>query len=220
MGKNGIHAKVSENGYLTYWTRGAAQNGNTLEEMVGHMLNLSSSDGAEIRQYSGIFATHSFLDVGLVGNINDGLGGFAEGLSYNGKNGIKLYVGTARPGIPVDLGFTKFYGNGKTYIQPAYMGKVGGVLGKASIAGTVIIGGINIYNGIQKDGGTFGLNATIATGGTIGGVAGAYGGAILGAAIGVWFGGVGAAPGALIGGIIGGVVGGITGTKAAEMIVN
>ncbi|WP_317043224.1 RHS repeat-associated core domain-containing protein [Chryseobacterium vrystaatense] len=48
--KEGIYASVSKNGYLTYWTRGAAQNGNTLEEMVGHMLNLSSSDGAEIRQ--------------------------------------------------------------------------------------------------------------------------------------------------------------------------
>ncbi|UKB85376.1 hypothetical protein LF887_07050 [Chryseobacterium sp. MEBOG06] len=174
--------------------------------------------------HSANFKTSSVFDLSLLGNLNDGVGGFGEGLSYNARNGARLYVGTARPGIPVDLGFTKFYGNGKTYIKPAYMGKVGSVLGKASIAGTVILGGINIYNGVQKDGGTFGHNATIATGGTIGGAAGAYGGAILGAeigaGIGVWFGGVGAAPGAFIGGLIGGVVGGIAGTKAGEIVVN
>lgn len=169
------------------------------------------------------FKTSSFFDLSLLGKINDGMGGLGEGLSYNGKNGVRLYVGTARPGNPVDLFFTKFYGNGKTYIKPAYMSKAGNVLGKASIAGTIILGGVNIYNGFEKDGGRFGHNATIATGGALGGAAGAYGGAILGAeigaGIGVWFGGVGAAPGALLGGIIGGVVGGIIGTNAGESIV-
>lgn len=166
---------------------------------------------------------NNFLDLGLIGNTNDGIGGFGEGLSYNAKTGSKLYIGTARPNSPINLGFTKFYGNGRTYINPVYMGKAGNILGKASIAGTVIIGGANIYNGIQKDGGSFGHNAAVATGGTVGGAIGAYEGAILGAeigaGIGVWAGGIGAAPGALIGGILGGIVGGIVGTKVGESVV-
>lgn len=166
---------------------------------------------------------NSFMDLSFIGKTNDGFGGFAEGLSYNGRTGNKLYIGTARSGKPINLGFTKFYGNGRTYIKPLYMSKAGNILGKASIAGTVIIGGVNIYNGIQQDGGTFGHNATVATGGTVGGAIGTYEGAILGAeigaGIGLWFGGVGAAPGALVGGIIGGIAGGMIGTKIGESVV-
>jgi hypothetical protein len=96
--------------------------------------------------------------------------------------------------------------------------------GRVGVGVQVITGSIEIYNGVQQDGGQFGQNAQRATAGTVGGMAGAWAGAeagaAVGAAVGVWFFGVGAAPGALIGGVIGGIVGGYTGTKAGEASVN
>ncbi|MGV0751355.1 RHS repeat-associated core domain-containing protein [Empedobacter brevis] len=159
-----------------------------------------------------------------IGNINDGIGGFGEGLLYNGRKGNRLFVGTARPGKPVNLGITKFYGNGKTYIKPAYMSKAGTVLGKGSVIGTVALGSISIADGYQQDGGTFGQNAAVATGGVAGGAAGAWGGAkagaIIGGSIGSVIPGVGTAAGALVGGIIGGIAGGYIGTEVGEGVVN
>ncbi|MEJ5106675.1 hypothetical protein WH267_23345, partial [Chryseobacterium sp. MYb328] len=225
-GNLGGNRPPSSGGYTSWWTGGLAGNATTSQEMVVHM---KRPNIPEIRlPYYSPYNLNNVLDnkgfnLGYTGNVNDGVGGFAEGLSYSGKNGIKLYVGTARPDNPVNLVFTKFYGNGKTYIKPVYMGKAGNILGKASIAGTVVIGGVNIYNGIEKDGGTFGQNATTATGGTIGSAIGAYQGAVcaeLGAGMGAFVGGVGAVPGALIGGIVGGIIGGIIGTEAGESVVN
>jgi RHS repeat-associated protein len=96
--------------------------------------------------------------------------------------------------------------------------------GRATVGATVIIGGIQVYNGYQMDGGQFGYNANFAgasaTGGIIGGWAGAEAGATVGAAIGVWFAGVGAVPGAIIGGFVGGIVGSLTGNKIGEATVN
>ena len=160
----------------------------------------------------------------LAGHLNDGIGGFGEGLSYNGRKGNRLFVGTARPGKPINLGGTKFYGNGKTYIKPIYMNKAGSILGKGSGYATVVLGTISIYDGIQQDGGTFGQNAAVATGGVVGGAAGAFGGAkagaIIGGSIGSVIPGVGTAVGALVGGVIGGIAGGYVGTEAGEEMVN
>ncbi|WP_111956298.1 RHS repeat-associated core domain-containing protein [Chryseobacterium lathyri] len=39
----GIDTKISKNGYLSYWTGGAAGYGSTSQEMVAHMLKLSES---------------------------------------------------------------------------------------------------------------------------------------------------------------------------------
>jgi RHS repeat-associated protein len=78
------------------------------------------------------------------------------------------------------------------------------------IATGVALGGYEIYQGYQQDGGHYGYNAQVQTAGAIVGLAGGLGGAKLGAAlgasVGVWFGGVGAVPGAVIGGLIGGAV--------------
>jgi len=38
----GIDAKISKNGYLSYWTGGAAGYGSTSQEMVAHMINLAN----------------------------------------------------------------------------------------------------------------------------------------------------------------------------------
>lgn len=91
----------------------------------------------------------------------------------------------------------------------------------------VVLGGYEIYQGIQQDGGHYGYNAQVQTagaaGGLIGGYAGAEGGAALGAGVGIWFGGVGTVPGAIIGGFIGGAVGAwggdYYGEQAAKAII-
>jgi RHS repeat-associated protein len=83
--------------------------------------------------------------------------------------------------------------------------KIGG------IAAGVLLGGYEVYQGYQQDGGHYGYNAQVQTagavGGLVGGLAGAKVGSATGAAVGAWFGGVGAVPGAIIGGLIGGGIG-------------
>ena len=96
-------------------------------------------------------------------------------------------------------------------------------LAKGSLVAGVVLGGIGVYEGYQKDGGMYGTNAQLATGnaagGLIGGWAGAETGAAFGASIGVWFFGAGAVPGAIIGGVLGGVIGGFAGGEAGEDVV-
>ena len=96
--------------------------------------------------------------------------------------------------------------------------------GKATLGVSVVIGGVETYNGYQIDGGQFGYNAQSAASSTagslIGGYAGAQGGAAGGAAIGVWFGGVGAVLGAIIGGLIGGFGGSYAGGEVGQGAVN
>lgn len=86
----------------------------------------------------------------------------------------------------------------------------------------VAIEGVEIYDGWQQDGQTFGNNTQKqivgATYGIAGGVAGAAIGAKIGFAIGTLFGGLGAIPGTIIGGAIGGYFGGDYSEKGAEYI--
>jgi hypothetical protein len=97
-------------------------------------------------------------------------------------------------------------------------------LGRFATVGTVVLGGIQIFDGYRADGNKFGYNTQAATastaGGLIGGWAGAEGGATVGAGIGVWFGGVGAIPGAVIGGLIGGIGGGYLGSSIGQNTVD
>lgn len=104
--------------------------------------------------------------------------------------------------------------------------KFGGIAKGAGAAApfvSVAVGALQIQEGYNLDGGTFGQNAQSATGGAVGsavvGYAGAEAGAAVGAAIGVWFGGVGAVPGAIIGGIVGGIGGGMAGEAIGKEIV-
>src|SRR5690554_508726 len=153
--------------------------------------------------------------VDFAGFVNDGAGGFATGLTQNGQNGNRLYIGTARPGNPVNFLGNKYNGNGRVYIKASYMNTVGKTITRASVVGSVALGSYNIYQGVQQDGGTFGNNATVATLQAVGGFVGAMDGAIVGAKagaiVGVWLGGVGAAPLIIVGGIVGGIIGGWAG---------
>ena len=150
-------------------------------------------------------------NVGKINDIADNAGGSLaanSGITRLGTNN-RLYFETSSGGV--------FRGN--QYVGTASIAKYGakitrvtGPLGYAVSAG-------QIGYGVYQDGGTFGDNAQIATGGAVGGMAGAWAGAEvgaligakIGAGVGVWFGGVGAGPGAVVGGVIGGLVGGVVG---------
>jgi hypothetical protein len=79
------------------------------------------------------------------------------------------------------------------------------------LATGVALGGYEIYQGVQQDGGHYVYNAQVQTAGAVGGLTGGYvgaeAGAYAGALIGSAFGGVGAVPGAIIGGLVGGATG-------------
>jgi RHS repeat-associated protein len=98
-------------------------------------------------------------------------------------------------------------------------------------AGIVISTG-QVFNGVRKDGYTYGYNAQKATAGAVGGMAGAWAGFQAGAwagfeagfTIGLAFEGVGAIPGAVIGGIVGGFGGAwggaYGGSKLGESLIS
>ncbi len=96
--------------------------------------------------------------------------------------------------------------------------------GRSTVVATTIIGGVEIHDGYQADGGEFGYHAQSATAQTIGGIGGGAAGGALGAeiggAFGALFGGVGAIPGAIIGGFIGGWIGGEAGSSTGQGIVD
>ena len=97
------------------------------------------------------------------------------------------------------------------------------ILSNGAFVGGLFIGGVEVFNGYQSDGATFGYNAQHATasvtGGLLGGWAGAEGGAAVGALVGSLLFGAGAIPGAAIGGLIGGIGGGMLGSSLGETAV-
>ena len=121
--------------------------------------------------------------------------------------------------------------NGNQYVRTVSAASKYSKLAKGAkwggLATGVALGEYEIYQGVQQDGGTYGYNAQVQTGGAVGGLAGglagAEAGAAAGAAIGTFFGGVGAVPGGIIGGLIGGVAGAwggdYYGEKAAKAII-
>ena len=153
-------------------------------------------------------------------HTNNGIRGFGAGMSYLGGNFR----------INNNSGFSpKFYTKpnaaGKIFsggfgIKPYNTTNWGKGIGYGSLEVSVVIGGVNVYSAIQKDGGAYGANIQMAVAQSSLGITGVWAGAEIGAAIGVWFGGVGAIPGAAIGGVIGGVVGGWGGSKLGETVVN
>jgi RHS repeat-associated protein len=154
----------------------------------------------------------------IVAIINHAIEGFGTGMekiqgTFRITNG--LYNGSEFS--------PKFYSSGwlggsMANITTYNVAKWGGRIFKGSIIISGALGAYNIYDGVQEDGGTFGLKAQVATGRTIGGIGGGIAGAEMGAAIGVWFGGFGAIPGAIIGGVIGGWLGSEAGEATALKI--
>ncbi|HEY5405516.1 MAG TPA: RHS repeat-associated core domain-containing protein [Ginsengibacter sp.] len=156
-------------------------------------------------------------------NINDAIGGLGSGLDYSSAS-FRMTNGSYNGS---EFSF-KYYSSGwsggsRAGISTYEVAGFGEGLAKGSIVAGVVLGGINVYEGYEKDGGNYGTNAQLATGNAVGGIVGGWAGAETGAAIGasfgVWFGGAGAVPGAIIGGIFGGIYGGIFGSETGENVV-
>ena len=130
----------------------------------------------------------------------NGVGGFGSGLqamggsfrltngAYNGSfMSLKHYASGWKGGSVAQI---------TTYNSTSW----GRRIGRGSLIGGGIIGGVEIGYGMYQDGG-FGYNAAHATGRTAGGLAGGWAGGVTGATIGLAFGPLGA----IVGGILGGI---------------
>ncbi|MDQ0478271.1 RHS repeat domain-containing protein, partial [Chryseobacterium sp. MDT2-18] len=158
-----------------------------------------------------------------LGQLNGVIGTTGDWLTKNNKGGtVGVWTTPIKnrnfDGITYNKLNVRYYGNnwqGNQYVKVSGVGKF---LKNGSVVGSVVLGAIEVgdgvatdYNDYQTKGETNGRNTAVAAGsaagGVVGGWAGAEAGATVGAAIGVWFGGAGAVPGALIGGLIGGALG-------------
>ncbi|MDY3315917.1 hypothetical protein PG630_01145 [Riemerella anatipestifer] len=175
--------------------------------------NATRNDGSKETIIPEVIITKSNSDdfvkntLDKVGNVNDVIDNTGSSLQTNagltrlGSN-RKLYFETLNGGV--------FKGN--QYVSTISVAKYGSKITRVTgpIGRTISVGQIGY--GVYKDGGTFGNNAKIASGGvaggTIGGIGGAWGGAKFFGAIGLFIGGP---PGGAIGGVLGGIVGGVAG---------
>jgi hypothetical protein len=113
---------------------------------------------------------------------------------------------------------------GNQYVSTTSIAKYGSKIGRVTGPVGYAISAGQIGYGVYRDGGQFGYNAQVATGGavggTLGGMAGAWAGAKTFGALGLFIGGpVGGAIGGVIGGIVGGVAGGYYGGEFGEQVV-
>lgn len=149
------------------------------------------------------------------GKANDVIGGIAAPLAkYGSASNIaaQTFAATANGATVTNnaLGSLANIGNASKF------GGIAKGVGAAAPFISIGVGALQIQEGYNLDGGTFGKNAQSATGGAVGSAVGGYAGAERGAAvdaaIGVWFGGVGEVPDAIIDGIVGGI-GGMAGEQ-------
>jgi RHS repeat-associated protein len=205
-------------------------------ELIWNDWNSSS----EVFRISNENATHVYYASWLTSKFGKAQGG---GIDFT-KSNLALDIGGGLYGALQGLTSSQgcWLGNNGKYYSTSwggnqYTGSRSGALnvarnyklaGRATVIGSVILGGYATYKGYVADGGKFGYNAQMAaassTGSIAGGIAGAEAGALLGASVGVWFGGFGAIPGAVIGGVIGGfgfgMAGGYYGGQLGGSAVN
>ncbi|MFZ4863216.1 hypothetical protein ACL9RF_13650 [Sphingobacterium sp. Mn56C] len=202
---------VTVTGRSTFESDGWLSNAQgRVSDAVGLMGNINSVTAANF----GFDGTKSALDIG--GALYGGAGTLTNPSGYwLGKNG--KYYNSSWGGNQYTGGLSGAY-------RAAGMYKWAG---RATVAATVLGGGIEAYRGYQMDGGTFGYNAQLASGKLAGALAGAWlgakAGSVGGGVVGSAFFGVGAVPGALIGGVsgvIGGFIGGYYGAEWAGQAVN
>ena len=153
----------------------------------------------------------------ILDQANSAADNFAESLVKN--------AGKTRAGNNFKFYFEKPSGNvfqGNQYVKTYGLKEVGSSIskytkplnvGRVAIPLAVAIEGVEIYDGWQQDGQTFGYN----TQKQIVGAAGAITGAAIGAKyLAIWGLALGGIPGAIIGGFVGGIVGGIVGELSSE----
>lgn len=190
-----VGISVSENGNVLNLTGGYAE---VYFEALKNGLNASvgyfSSNGTYVVLINGTGASDNFK----MGNPSGQEGGFLDkGLDYASKinDAVDAFTKTLET-------------NGMT----ALMVSGGKAIARYSLPAGIIINAGQVFNGVRKDGYTYGYNAQKATAGAVGGIAGAWAGFQAGAwagfeagfTIGLFFEGVGAIPGSVIGAIVGG----------------
>ncbi|GAA5030063.1 hypothetical protein GCM10011506_18870 [Marivirga lumbricoides] len=154
-------------------------------------------------------------------NIAAGLYGALEGLSSSQG----YWWGENRKYYKTSWGGNQYTGSRAGALKAANNYKIAG---KATIVGSVLLGGYITYEGYVADGGKFGYNAQRAAASNVAGIgfgiAGAKAGALIGASFGTAFGGFGAVPSVVIGGVIGGfglgVGGSYLGSYLGESVVD
>ena len=150
------------------------------------------------------------------GHMNNAVGGTGEGMQRSGGS-FRLTDGAANGNNLSPKHYPSgWQGGSRARITTHSMSGVGSTLGRASGAGSVVLGAADIADGIAQDGGTFGENAQRASGRTAGGFAGAWGGAKAGALAGSLGGPWGAAGGGVVGAIVGGWGGSVAGEAAVD----
>lgn len=184
---------------------------------VNCMVDLDSfNDNAKVQGYHPLSESIWYKVISEAHSISDNL---AESLAKNaGKTriGTNWHIYVEKPSGRVFRGnqYTKTYGlkdfgkSIKRYTQPK--------IGKAVLPLAIALEGVEIYDGWEEDGRTFGHNAQKETVGAVGGVTGAAIGAMVGATLGTALFGIGAPVGSVIGGFLGGWLGGILGEDIAE----
>lgn len=183
----------------------------------------SFSDRAKAEGYNPLSETVLYNVVSEVHNYTDS---FAQSLVKNaGKSRIgsnfRLYVEKSSGRVFTGNGSVKTYGLKEfgtrmtKYTQPLKIGRV-------ALPLAVAFEGVEVYDGWEQDGRTFGYNTQKqivgAAYGITGAAIGAKYGALAGAAIGSCFLGIGAVPAAIVGGFIGAIVGGFIGEESGEYI--
>lgn len=177
----------------------------------------SFSDRAKAEGYNPLSETVLYKVVSDVHNYSDN---FAQSLVKNsGKSrmgsNFQLYVEKSSGKVFQGNQYVKTYGLKEfgsrmtKYTQPLKVGRF-------ALPLAVVFEGVEVYDGWEQDGRTFGYNTQKQITGAAGAIAGAMIGAELGALFGIWLFGVGAVPAMVIGGFIGGVVGGVLGEDSSE----
>jgi hypothetical protein len=109
--ERGIGAKISKNGYLSYWTGGAAGYGNTSQEMVAHMIRLNTNSW--ISNIGSFFKNHFVFKTELSGSLGVQIGAKLGGpLQANVEAGI-LSTDIGKIGWSKSDGFYAKYGDGQ-----------------------------------------------------------------------------------------------------------
>lgn len=173
----------------------------------------SFGDKAKAKGYNPLSETILY---NILENIHNYSDSFGQSLVDNaGKsrigNNYHLYVEKSSGRIFQGNQYVKTYGLKEfgsrmtQYTQPLKVGKV-------ALPLAVAFEGVEIYDGWEQDGRSFGYNTQKQTVGA----AYALAGATMGAAFGVWLFGVGSIPGAILGGFIGGIVGSLAGEEIGE----
>ena len=203
-----------QNGFQTYSDFGEEYtDADGIYHHIGVSITVHKAGGDSYSDWS---KNKSLDNIGQVNDVVDNIGGSLganAGLTRLGTNG-KLYFETPNGGV--------FRGN--QYVSTTSIAKYGSKIGRVTGPVGYAISAGQIGYGVYRDGGQFGYNAQVATGGavggTLGGMAGAWAGAKTFGAAGLLIGGpVGGAIGGVIGGIVGGVAGGYYGGEFGEQVV-